>query len=210
MIRFSTRGEYGMRLMVDLATLTGLARGADMNALLLGIEAGNNGVGEWWSDEMTTIYAQTVAALCVWYGWSLDAVYLHATTGPPSGGCNSKIDPAGPWQGEPDNGSTWSLDTWRQFVNDYGAPSQPEPEPEPIPEPIPEDEDEMPAFLIANPNDGGVYVSDMVTYKTHVPDPALMSEGCALFGWKSADGAGAPWMLGPGWGVFVDALPTSE
>lgn len=94
----------------------------DMNAALCGIEAGNNGVGEHWSDNMTTVYGRVVAALCAFYGWGIDAVYLHATTGPPSGGCNSKIDPAGPWQREPDIGSaTWSLDVWRQFCIDVGG-----------------------------------------------------------------------------------------
>jgi hypothetical protein len=50
------------------------------------------------------------------------AVYLHATTGPPSGGCNSKIDPAGPWQRQPNIGAaTWNLDVWRQFCLDVGG-----------------------------------------------------------------------------------------
>jgi hypothetical protein len=91
---------------------------ADMNALLLGIEAGNNGVGEPWPDAQTTIYAEVVAALCDHYGWTVDDVFLHATTGPPSGGCNSKIDPAGPWQLQPDlvGSTTWDLAMWRGFV----------------------------------------------------------------------------------------------
>lgn len=92
---------------------------ADMNALTLGIEVGNNGVGERWSDAVTELYAATVAALCDGYGWTTNDVYLHATTGPPSGGCNSKIDPAGPWQLEPHlvGSTTWNLETWRTFVD---------------------------------------------------------------------------------------------
>jgi len=114
---------------------------ADMNAALLGIEAGNNGVGEPWPDVQTEVYAKVVAALCSWYGWSIDRdVYLHATTGPPSGGCNSKIDPAGPWQLQPDlvGSTTWNLDTWRRFcVDQSGAPVPPKP---PTPDPITEDD----------------------------------------------------------------------
>lgn len=104
---------------------------SDMNALLLGIEAGNSGVGERWGDTMTDVYAHVVAALCSHYGWSIDAdVYLHATTGPPNGGCNSKIDPAGPWQQQPDlvGSTTWDLGTWRAFCNEHaGAPLPPIP-----------------------------------------------------------------------------------
>ena len=106
---------------------------ADMNALLLGIEVGNNGVGERWGDALTDLYASVVAALCEWYGWPTSSVYLHATTGPPSGGCNSKIDPAGPWQREPAlvGSTTWNLDTWRAFVDEHrGATSIP---PNPLP-----------------------------------------------------------------------------
>lgn len=107
---------------------------ADMNALLVGIEAGNNGVGEPWADNMTTVYGRVVAALCSFYAWDIEAVYLHATTGPPYGGCNSKIDPAGPWQMQPElTGGTWNLDIWRQFCTDKGGlpvpPIPPQPQP---------------------------------------------------------------------------------
>ena len=84
---------------------------SDMNARLVGIEVANNGVGEQWADDVTNLYAATVAALIDWYSWAIDDVYLHATTGPPAG--NYKIDPAGPWQGQPDlGGGTWDLETW--------------------------------------------------------------------------------------------------
>lgn len=106
----------------------------DMNAALVGIEAGNNGVGEYWADNMTTVYGRVVAALCDYYGWPIDAVYLHATTGPPYGGCNSKIDPAGPWQREPHlGGQTWDLNEWRHFVLDAGG----------LPGPIPPEEEDI-------------------------------------------------------------------
>lgn len=93
----------------------------DMNAKLLGIEVGNNGVGERWSDACTNTYGAVVAALCEGYGWTLEQVWFHGVTGPPAGGCNQKIDPAGPWQRQPDLvGSTmWDLGTWRAFVDEF-------------------------------------------------------------------------------------------
>lgn len=102
----------------------------DQNAHNLGIEVSNNGVGERWSDAVTDLYAATVAALCEWYGWATPAVYLHATTGPPYGGCNSKIDPAGPWQRQPDlvGSTTWDLPTWHAYVDEHRA-GQPTPPP---------------------------------------------------------------------------------
>jgi hypothetical protein len=109
---------------------------ADMNAALFGIEVSNDGVGEYWPDPQTTIYGRVVAALCRHYGWDVhDDVYMHATTGPPSGGCNQKIDPAGPWQRQPDlpggSNGTWDLETWRAwcatFTGDSPAPIPPKP-----------------------------------------------------------------------------------
>jgi hypothetical protein len=116
-------GGGGIRPGIDSAC-------SDMNARLLGIEVGNNGVGERWGDALTDLYAAVVAALCDWYGWPNDAVYLHGQTGPPSGGCNSKIDPAGPWQRQPELvGSTmWDVDVWRQFVAEQ-LPAGPTPPP---------------------------------------------------------------------------------
>jgi hypothetical protein len=106
---------------------------SDMNLHLLGIEVGNDGMGEPWPDPVISTYARTVAALIDWYGWPLEAVYLHATTGPPSGGCNSKIDPAGPWHRQPNlpggGAGTWDLDVWRAFV----AEQLPGPGPTPRP-----------------------------------------------------------------------------
>jgi N-acetylmuramoyl-L-alanine amidase len=105
---------------------------ADMNCLLLGIEAGNNGVGEFWPDALTDIYGRVVAALCSFYGLDVDSqVWFHATTGPPNGGCNSKIDPAGPWQRQPGlvGSTTWDLGVWRGFVKEFQGPIPPEPPP---------------------------------------------------------------------------------
>jgi hypothetical protein len=94
----------------------------DMNAALIGIEAGNSGVGEVWPSPQTTVYADVVAALVDHYGWGTDTVYLHATLGPVCG--NHKIDPAGPWElqpGLPGGGAgTWDLfNVWRPYVESF-------------------------------------------------------------------------------------------
>ena len=143
----ANHGGSGMRPGVDFMC-------NDMNALLVGIEVGNNGVGEYWSDAQTTVYAEVVAALCAYYAFRIEDVYLHATTGPPSGGCNSKIDPAGPWQREPDiGGATWNLDVWRQFVTEMGGATPP---------PVPIGGDDLMAqpcgFITCNNGVGGHHV----------------------------------------------------
>lgn len=124
---------------------------ADMNALLLGIEVGNNGVGEPWSDPVTDLYASVVAALSEWYRWPTADVYLHATTGPPSGGCNSKIDPAGPWQRQPHlvGSTTWDLGLWRAFVDEHRTDPLPIP-PTPAPHPTDEESAKMAATYVVN------------------------------------------------------------
>lgn len=137
---------------------------ADMNCLLLGIEAGNNGTGERWSDGMVHTYARTVAALCNWYEWNVGAdVYLHATTGPPNGGCNSKIDPAGPWLKQPQLSGTWDLQTWRDYCATYLTPEPIPPQP-----PYPGDDDLMPMFI-----NKGTYATFVMTggFCHWIPDP---------------------------------------
>lgn len=104
----------------------------DMNAELLGIEAGQSGSTRW-PDQMVDHYAKVVAALNAGYNWSLDRTLLHVTTGPPCG--NSKIDPSGPWLREPNlplnnpGGSSWDLATWQQYVSEHSGAV-------PIPPPI--------------------------------------------------------------------------
>src|SRR5262249_16947567 len=80
----ANHGGKGRRPGVDVGGC------ADMNAALVGIEVGATGY-DYWPDAETAAYARVVEALCSWYGWNVTRdVYLHATTGEPSGGCNSK------------------------------------------------------------------------------------------------------------------------
>jgi N-acetylmuramoyl-L-alanine amidase-like protein len=100
----------------------------DMNAALIGIEAGNDGMGERWPDALTAVYARVTGALCDHYGWTTADVYLHATTGPPCG--NAKIDPAGPWERQPNlaggGAGTWDLTgVWRPYVDECRALAPP-------------------------------------------------------------------------------------
>ena len=123
----ANHGGRGKRPGIDVSCF-------DMNSCLVGIEVANNGVGERWPDAQTDLYAATVAALCDFYGWPTGHVYLHATTGPPSGGCNSKIDPAGPWSGQPHlvGSTTWDVNLWRATVDTYrGGAIDPTPNPPP-------------------------------------------------------------------------------
>jgi hypothetical protein len=99
----------------------------DMNAVLVGIEVGNDGVGERWPDPVCELYGRTVAALLDHYGWDLGQVFLHATTGPQCG--NHKIDPAGPWTRQPDlpggGAGTWNVATWREWCGQYVGDNPP-------------------------------------------------------------------------------------
>ena len=111
----------------------------DMNARLLGIEAGQSG-STYWPDGMVDNYAKVVSALIRGYNWGLNMVLLHSVTGPPCG--NYKIDPSGPWKQEPglplnDPGnSSWDLATWQQFV---GNQSSTGPTPPPVVTPTGDD-----------------------------------------------------------------------
>jgi hypothetical protein len=122
----ANHGGRGQRPGIDGAC-------TDMNAALVGIEAGNDGLGERWSDAMVDTYGRCVAALCAHYGWAIDSqVFLHATTGPACG--NHKIDPAGPWREQPElpggGAGTWHLETWRAWCASFATGGPPAPRPE--------------------------------------------------------------------------------
>jgi hypothetical protein len=175
----------------------------DQNALNIGIEAGNNGVGERWSDPMCDIYAAAVAALCDHYGWGTDHVYLHATTGPPSGGCNSKIDPAGPWSAQPSlvGSTTWDLNTWRAYVGDRWPGAN-------APDVIPEVDDM--AIALYQPSDA---VACFVGYRDS-NGWFLQMQWCNTAVYNQWKGAGAELVKGSVAGLrgvtLVGPLPTDD
>lgn len=118
----------------------------DMNARLVGIEVSNDGVGERWGDAQVELYLAVDAALCKWYTWNADDIWLHHSTGPQCG--NYKIDPAGPAAVFPDitvggSAGSWPLDRWRQLVAqrlDVHPPDPPHPH-EPSPPALPHGDD---------------------------------------------------------------------
>lgn len=104
----------------------------DGNANLIGIECGNNGIGEPWPDAQVNLLGKTNAALCGWYGWPIQNTYFHWFTGQPAG--NFKIDPAGPYKLNAfARGQSWDMNAWRPFVASFTSSPQPPPPPPPPP-----------------------------------------------------------------------------
>ena len=109
------------------------------NQRSIGIEVGNNGVGEPWTAALTDTYRRVVLALCGKLGVGVDRVYTHAAH------TSRKIDPAGPTSVRGLGPGTWSLDGVRVWL------SQTIPVTPPAPIPL-EDDDMAPEFLKDNVN----------------------------------------------------------
>ena len=81
-----------------------------MNSYAIGIEAGNNGVGEVWPDPQQSAYVTLVAALCTAY--TIPYVRAHFEWAP-----GRKVDPAGPsrWSNPTGGGGAnlWRMDDFR-------------------------------------------------------------------------------------------------
>ena len=83
------------------------------NSRVIGIEAGNNGVGEAWPDVMQDSYVAGVAALADAYGVDAGNILSHREWAP-----TRKVDPAGPSRFGSINGSgSWDMDRFRAAVN---------------------------------------------------------------------------------------------
>jgi hypothetical protein len=132
-----------------------------MNSHAIGIEAGNNGVGEVWPAAQQTAYITLVNALCSHYGIGIEQVHSHIEYAP-----GRKIDPAGPAQWPPINSSqSWDMNAFRA---DLGIGPIP---PGPLPPPM-EVSEMLVLFTIhdaAQP--GAVYVSNGLWYRW-IPDGA--------------------------------------
>lgn len=94
----------------------GMVPDDSMNVHAIGIEAGNDGVGEPWSDAQQNSYVLLVATLGAAYGISTGCVHSHAEYAP-----TRKIDPAGPsrWAA----GGTWPMDGFRADVAGSTTPT---------------------------------------------------------------------------------------
>lgn len=114
-----------------------------MNSYAIGIEAGNNGVGEKWPWEQQISYLALCRALCDHYGISYNNVRGHFEWAP-----TRKVDPAGPsaWAA---GSASWNMTHFRSDVKDYLPP-------EPTPSPPTQEDDDMVPFLIRNNETGGV------------------------------------------------------
>jgi hypothetical protein len=83
------------------------------NSRVIGIEAGNNGVGEAWPDAMQDSYTAGVAALAERYGIETGNVLAHHEWAP-----TRKVDPAGPSRfGSVNHSGSWDMDTFRAEVS---------------------------------------------------------------------------------------------
>lgn len=120
------------------------------NARTIGIECGNDGVGEAWPDDQVTSILHGVAALYRTYGerfgWGIELgrVYAHFEWAP-----GRKIDPRGPSIYSDRQNVMWDMDRFRGDVAGivFAAPEAPVPPPpieivtpppvQPIPEPPP-------------------------------------------------------------------------
>jgi hypothetical protein len=168
------------------------------NSSSIGIEAGNDGVGEAWPVAQQTAYTALCGVLCDAYGIPVTHVHGHAEWAP-----SRKIDPAGP-SDYAIGSATWDMDAFRA---DIGIDVPPVPVPTPEPTPNPPEVDDMPKpFLVTLARDGAWYCTDLATYKTYVGNPGAASDALGPLGaWQGAgDG---PWVLGDQWAEFIDALP---
>lgn len=108
------------------------------NQRSIGIEVGNNGIGEPWSPMLMDTYKRTVRALLGQLRVDANAVWTH------SAHTSRKIDPAGPTSVATLGPGTWPLTAVRAWI----AETPPTP-----PAPIPlEDDDMAPEFLKDNVN----------------------------------------------------------
>ena len=83
------------------------------NSRVIGIEAGNNGIGEPWPEVMQDAYVAGVAALADAYGVEAANILSHQEWAP-----TRKVDPAGPSRFGSINGShSWDMDRFRAAVN---------------------------------------------------------------------------------------------
>lgn len=85
------------------------------NSRVIGIEAGNNGVGEQWPAVMQNAYVEGVAALADEYGISTANILAHHEWAP-----TRKVDPAGPSRfGTVNSSKSWDMTTFRAAVDQH-------------------------------------------------------------------------------------------
>ena len=82
------------------------------NSRVIGIEAGNNGVGEAWPEAMQNAYVNGVAALAAAYRIDTKMILSHQEWAP-----GRKVDPSGPSRfGSKNASGSWNMDNFRAAV----------------------------------------------------------------------------------------------
>lgn len=111
----------------------GMMANDSMNTRAIGVEAGNDGVGEPWPQVQQEGYVALCQALCAHYGIATSRIHSHAEYAP-----TRKIDPAGPsrWSPHPTGGSGGNMWSMPDFRRDVAAAPGPGPGPGPTPPPI--------------------------------------------------------------------------
>jgi hypothetical protein len=168
------------------------------------IECANAGTGvEPWPQVQVDALFRASNALNAYVGNQPSDITSHAL-GKGNGYTDRKIDPAtagsvqGGWVPRSVNSSgTWDLDDMRAECSKRATPT---------PTPAPPEEDDVKLYLVAHPDTGEWFVTDMATFRTYVDSPAVGAEGLSLFGWQSLAPPG-PTGLGAGWAPFLDQLP---
>lgn len=178
-----------------------------MNSRAVGIEMGNNGVGEQWSRSQVDAAFAVTNNINAKLGNTPRDVCTHWVWAP-----TRKIDPAtcnvaGPWVPRSSNSSgTWNLDDIRnECVNRSSTKPQP-----PQPNPTPDEDGNMKVYLIQDSR-GAWWSSDMFSGRVWVPDVEVGMDGINAFGWGGSpfcDPPGqGPWVLSEKWQPYVDGLP---
>jgi N-acetylmuramoyl-L-alanine amidase len=99
----------------------GIVADDSMNSSAIGIEAGNDGVGETWPDDQLVAYQRLCAVLCDGYGIAVDRIHAHWEWAP-----TRKSDPAGPPRPY-DHGISWDMEAFRDDVADVTPGPGPRP-----------------------------------------------------------------------------------
>jgi hypothetical protein len=144
------------------------------NSSAIGIEAGNDGVGEPWPTAQTSAYLVLVGALCAAYGIPVAHVHSHAEWAP-----DRKVDPYGPAPWGP---ATWDMHRFRADLDTGGGGRPP-----------PANGDDDVEKICVRTVDGMPWVTDFASYATQVTEDQA-ARGRDKRGWSVA-ADGGPWPL---------------
>ena len=173
----------------------GVTNDDSMNSSAIGIEAGNNGVGELWPAPQLDAYLVMCRALGGAYGIPDSRTHSHFEWSP-----GRKIDPAGPDR-YASGSASWNMGQFRAEVAGAPVPTPVPPTPTPVPPtppteptvpPAPAEGDFMAALPTIKKGDSGPYVERMqhLLAAASYMDPANTSNYDGAWG-NGTDGAKA-------------------